>query len=212
MRFAEIIRGLTDGYKSEGKELASFHGLGLGAPILFPILSLAMGAETNLTIDSTSPIMNAVRLNTLFNPERDGERNSFIEIIEKIFDGKDWSFMCPFCKKYKDDFGHKPEAARKWWIQNERPKIKKKDLKSGSPLSKMIPLFTKQKKTTKIKKFSDSCRIAHNHWVVEHILDQIPVGKDRVSWARKKIDEMISYESTRAEKSLKVMKEIILKT
>lgn len=206
VRFAEIIRGLVEGYEVEGKRLEGFHGLGLGAPILFPILALEMDPDTEVTIDSTSPILNAVRLNTLFDPERDGDRVSFIKIVERILDGGEWSFLCPFCKKFRADFGYKPDAARKWWVDNGKPKITNKDLEAGKPLSKMVPLFTKHEKPSMV----DNCRISHNHWVIEHFLDQVPLGDGRISWAEKKIDEMISYETTSTEKSLRVMKEILL--
>ena len=61
-------RGFYDGYRhaTGGTPPAGFHFLGLGAPIMLPLVALAAHPASGLTFDATSPIKDALRDGVLY--------------------------------------------------------------------------------------------------------------------------------------------------
>ena len=67
LRTAAVARGLWDGYAhAVGRAPRAFHFLGLGAPIMIPLVTLAAWDTPELTFDATSPIKDALQGGTLY--------------------------------------------------------------------------------------------------------------------------------------------------
>ena len=208
-RLAQIARGVADGYREAGARLEAFHALGLGAATMFPILPAAFDAETYLTIDATSPIHDAVRDRVFYDPERNGDRLSQLHIVRQIVRGEDWHFDCPFCQAFRDEHGHDVNGVRAWWEQNGQPKIEWDHLRADGPLVQFIPMFTKLEGTAASE--ATRARVAHNHWVLDRVTEQVPQGATRRPWAMTKIEELLGYESLVTARGLGAAREILQK-
>lgn len=207
VRTSEIGQGISDGFKSVNLSLNNFHALGLGAPSLYPVLAAAIDYNTNVSVDATSPIYDAVRDQVFYDAECNADRVSLVKIVRRIVKGEFWAFKCPFCKSFREKYLHKQDAAKDWWIQQETPEIDKNYLKEGEPLANFLPLFTFL--PASISSDVHPVRISHNHWAIEECISLIPENPDRKKWCLDKIDEMISYESTGTAKGLKAAKKML---
>lgn len=168
VRLAQILRGLADGYQeSGGSVIQNFHCLGLGAPFLLPIPPAAHRQNTRLTTDATSPIHDAVRDRILYDPEKDGDRASTREIVQRIMKGGDWPFLSPFSQAFRERFGHQPEKARIAWETLGKPNITNQLLRTDNDLTDALPLFADADED--LRKIASRTRISHNHWVLGRI-------------------------------------------
>lgn len=210
VRTAQIVRGITDGFRDLGVKLKAFHALGLGAATMFPIVAAAVDSATILTVDATSPIHDAARDHVLYDPNRNGDRLSRLDIAKQIVHGRDWVFSCPFCQEFRDKHGHSDYAAKEWWEQVGRPELRSNHLSSDEPLAQFIPLFARLKGAAASE--ATRTHIAHNHWVLERLSEDIPDGPLRQQWAMDKIEEMIGYESAVTSEGLRAAKEVLQKT
>ena len=206
-RFMQILAGLSDGYRSMKKSIKGFHALGLGTPTMFPILVGLMHDVTYTSADSTSPIHAAVKQNTLFDPTRNGDRMSLSRIVTRILSGAEWDCEGPFCSSFMNMIGHDVDAGRRWWESNGRPKIEESHLEFGEPIANALPLFSNAFDSP----FLDNTRIAHNHWAMSRLTGKVPrIKRRRKRWARKKIDEMLTYESEMTARGLRIAKKILM--
>ena len=177
VRLTQILRGLADGYQEGvGSVIQNFHCLGLGAPFLLPIPPAAHRQNTRLTTDATSPIHDAVRDRVLYDPEKDGDRASTREIVQRIVNGGDWPFLSPFSQAFREQFGHQPEEARAAWETLGRPNITNQLLETDNDLTDALPLFADVDKN--LRKIASRTRIAHNHWVLGRISEVFGTSTD----------------------------------
>lgn len=193
VRMAQILRGVADGYWTEGRRLKGFHALGLGAPTLFPVVAATFDADTDLTVDATSPIRDAVFDQVLYDPIQNVERLTRIAIVSNIVRGNDWPFVCPFCLRFRQEFGHSAEAAIKWWEEAGKPRLQSDHLSKAKPLAKAAPLFARLSETT--EREAQRVHIAHNHFVVDQLAEQVLDGDDRRQRAIEKMEELLDRES-----------------
>lgn len=177
VRLAQIMRGLAEGYlEAGGNAIQNFHCLGLGAPFLLPIPPAAHRQHTHLTTDATSPIHDAVRDRVLYDPEKDGDRASTREIVQRIVNGGNWPFLSPFSQAFREQFGHRPEDAREAWEALGRPAITHQLLETDNDLTDALPLFAEADED--LRKIALRTHIAHNHWVLGRITEVFDTSTD----------------------------------
>ena len=209
VRFTQIIRGIVDGYREVGKPLESFHALGLGAPVLLPVFAAAADNVPNLTTDATSPIHDAVRDNVLYDPERNGSRVSLLNIVRRLVDGQDWSFSCPFCEDFREEFGHSADEAHEWWVGEGKPKIEESHLQEVERLAEAVPLFSDF--SEQVAKRASRTHIAHNHFVLGELALRIPDDDGRREFAMRTIEELVASTSSVTTRGLRAALEILRK-
>lgn len=207
VRFAQVARGIADGYQESGRALPAFHALGLGAPTLFPILAGAMSAETFVTIDATSPIHDAVRDHVLYEHQRNADRTTLLKIARAVVQGQDWSFACPFCQAFREKYGHDAAAAQVWWQAQGQPMVTEAHLQWMEPLGQALPLLADLPRAAAAD--ASHTHIAHNHWVITNLAENVPAGAARKAWARQQLEEMAGYESLTVRRGLTAAKEIL---
>jgi hypothetical protein len=195
VRLAQILRGVADGYRDVGRVLERFHCLGLGASALLPIPAAALNYATAISTDATSPIHDAVRDRVMYDLQHDGRRVSTREIVHSLLNGQDFSFSSPFVRTFRAQFGHDPERARAFWIQQGSPSVTKELLETRSALTAALPLFSDADPV--LNSVTSKTRIAHNHWVLDRLSAQFPAEPGRNSVARAALDRMTA-ESTSA--------------
>lgn len=207
VRFAEVTSGIAEGYRRANVRLESFHGLGLGAASLFPVLATAMASETTLTVDATSPIHDAVRDHVMYDPVRNGTRMSSLHIARRIVQDSDWSFVCPFCQAFREKYGHHPDAAREWWLSEGQPVLTSEHLQRGEPLYDALPLFSEL--DAPLAQEASRVRIAHNHWVLGELTRAVPDGPNRRDWARKEVEKLLNHGSMTTTRGLRAAVKVL---
>jgi hypothetical protein len=207
VRVAQIVRGIADGYRRLGAPLRSFHGLGLGAVTLFPVIAAAFEPGTDLTVDATSPILDAVRDRVLYDHEQDANRLPILSIVNRIVRSQDWPFLCPFCRSFRKEFGHSARAARRWFEQQRLPAVDQESLDSAEALADAIPLFSGSNAHTRRK--AELTHIAHNHFVLDQVAGGFLHTPDRPARALAKLDELAGRESMITARGVRAARQVL---
>lgn len=209
VRTAQIVQGLADGYRDAGVKLDSFHALGLGTPAIFPIFAAGADLVPNLTTDATSPILDAVRDQVLYDPENNGDRLSRVEIVRRIVNGGSWPPLsgCPFCPAFQDEFGHSESDSVLAWEALGRPEITLGLFETAIGLADAIPLFASPPGDVATK--ARDVYIIHNHFVLGQLTAEYPEGRGRRAFAMTKIDELIDGASLVVSRGLLGAMEIL---
>ncbi|MBV6457931.1 MAG: hypothetical protein HONBIEJF_01051 [Fimbriimonadaceae bacterium] len=207
VRLAQVLRGFAKGFADTGVKLERLHCLGLGAPALFPIVAKALGETTRITADATSPIHDAVRDRVLYDPEKDGVRESTWEIVGHIVKGGSWAFLSPFTRNFRTEFGHHVGKSRLAWKALGRPPISQSFLEVPSEVTEALPLFSDAESAIQV--IASKTRIAHNHWVLGQIAASLQDKKGRHRLALAAIDRWLSEEQTVTSRSLSVARRIL---
>ncbi|MDC0663549.1 hypothetical protein N6L25_13360 [Marinobacter sp. SS21] len=194
IRLAQLLRGITNGYAEAGGDLHRFHCLGLGAPFMMPVLAAALDDTTAITTDATSPIHDAVRDHVFYDPEHAGDRASTREIVVRIVNGGNWPFMSPFTQAFRDQFGHDPESARRWFASLDQPHITKAHLRTPSILTQALPLFCEAEPDT--SRVASKTRIAHNHWFLNRLTRELGSTAERRDKALLAIHDLVASKKT----------------
>lgn len=168
-------RGLHLGYRAAtGRPPAALHHLGLGAPIMLPLVALAADPETELTFDATSPIKDALRDGMLYVT-----RPSYLKIrIRKSAawlaadPARRWDCPCPFCGSFSARFPFDYPAGHAWHQADRERQLTAVDLRPGGGLYDAYPLFSEPPGGER-RDAVDHARVGHNHWAVEQILTSV---------------------------------------
>ncbi len=208
VRLAQVVQGVCDGYRHVGAPPESFHALGLGAPAMCPVFAAAADLPLFISVDSTSPIHDAVRDKVLHDPIQDGNRLTLSAIAQRILSGGEWSFACPFCQIAGGLFGHDPESARSWWNSEQPLDLEKAFLDGTHPVGIALPLLSPRNNPhdNQIRPL----HVAHNHWVQANLSHQIPTDtRSRLEWAEAQLRHLITYESDQTNRGLGAALEIL---
>jgi hypothetical protein len=210
VRLAQALAGLSDGFHDSGHLLSTFHCLGLGATSMLSIPAAAVSESVILTTDATSPIHDAVRDRVLYDLAADGERTGTRDIVELILNGGDWPFLSPFSQAFRDEFGHKPEQARQWWRDQDKPPVTDELLSTQSALTKALPLFCEADED--VRRLASTTRIAHNHWVLDQLCESFQDGPGRHDTAFEAFERWLAKPSSVTIRGLQSSFQIIRET
>jgi len=174
VRACEAVFGFVAGCSGGGEaRTASLHLLGLGVPVLIPIVACAAHAGgLPLSLDSTSPIYDAhagggVRL-YVDNPAPMKYRAAKI-VQYWIDDDIPWGCPCPHCGDILSKYPHDPALARR--LRPDSDTLSDADL-SRTPLGDAMPLFSSPS-DPEIGREVRAARIRHNHWSLLRIRDRV---------------------------------------
>ncbi|MBI5401499.1 hypothetical protein HZB05_01580 [Candidatus Wolfebacteria bacterium] len=191
LRTVAVAKGFWQGYKrTANKAPSAFHFLGLGAPIMIPLVALCAWGTKELTFDATSPIKDAIE-GTLYLNKPAYLKSKSRRLALRIARGdiEKWDCACYFCKEFtrKHPFDYK--KGKKWF--SARPKssdeeISAKDLQPGSPLFEAYPLLS-EPRGGQLRKEVDFARIGHNHWIISQIMADL----SRHSQSRAKLKDFV---------------------
>jgi hypothetical protein len=174
MRTLDIVAGLHVGYTSVTGRRPAFHGLGVGSPILFPLVSLLGDAQTYLAVDSTAPIKDAIANTISLYVDTPAPRKLKAYRIAEFWlaENNGWRCTCPYCRDFNEL--HPPNVAKavEWWHGERKRGLNPDDMHAPSPLAEFLPILsTPQDDTTKQR--ARMTRISHNHWVLKRIEEQV---------------------------------------
>ena len=169
VRLVEVLAGLRDGFAAAGGRLVAFHALGLGARPMFPLVRLVLGDGPMLSIDATSPLMDAVRDRVLYDDRNNGDRLTVRAAAVGVLEGRDDSPVPggAFMQMAATELGHRPEAARQWWAEEGHRPLSWADLDPLSPLARYLSVYASG--VGGVTSRQESFWVAHNHQVCEQI-------------------------------------------
>ena len=173
LRILQVSLGFLDGFSSERGNLPYFHGLGAGAPIVLPLLSLCTYGSPLLSVDSTSPEKNA-SMGKLFVNIPAPLTLSLESVAQALVDGRTvWNCPCPYCTSLQQEIPYDLESARDYFNAQIAPrKINFDDLKLDNGIGQWLSICWGTNKQP-AKKSIYQARVNHNHWVIAGIVKEL---------------------------------------
>jgi hypothetical protein len=175
LRTALVARGVWDGWRSVArKSPRRFHFLGLGAPIMLPLVVLAAHETPFLTFDATSPIRDAVE-GTLYSSLGAYLKIRTRRLAARLASGqiRSWTCPCGFCRHFIRDHPFNYVQGRRWGkAHTDLEEARPGDLRPGGKLFKAYPLLS-EPRTGAIRQAVSYARSGHNHWVISEVIREI---------------------------------------
>jgi hypothetical protein len=204
LRVAEVACGLHRGYADGAGARPRFHALGVGTPILLPLLSVLGDRGTFTAVDSTAPILDAWSSLTvsLYIDDPAPMKLKAHRIAEVwLSGGPSWSCSCSACSSFNSAHPPKITAARAWWRGEGRRALIAQDLRAPSPLADMLPLLGNPSDAA-VSREAGMARIAHNHWALQRLVSAAQANSSSASrlkgWAE---DVVSSYVESSADQN-----------
>jgi hypothetical protein len=169
IRTALVSRGFFSGWGGH-PALERFHFLGLGAPIMIPVVALPAGNCRHLSFDATSPIKDAAE-GTLYVDQPAPLKVRLWKVADRMLRNQTaaWDCPCPFCGAYTDQNPLDMDRARAIVAGRIGPLVAT-DLRSGTPLANALPLFALG---TGVARKAEQARIGHNHWILGRLTSSL---------------------------------------
>ncbi|MBC1259983.1 hypothetical protein FQK07_01635 [Synechococcus sp. BSF8S] len=191
VKLAEILFGIRDGFRDAGVRLQRFHGLGLGSRAQYCALPAILDPHTEISVDATSPLHDAVRGRVLYQAPAQGRSRRVDWIAQQVVEGENNPIDGFFPRRARDRHGHDPAGARRWWLGARRPEIGLADLLPDQPLAGSLGWLASGPGSSTTAVTSDW--IGHNHAVCDELAGLVP-AEQRSSWARDQIQRLISTQ------------------
>lgn len=170
---ALITRGFFDGYYNEiGLPPEGFHFLGLGAPIMLPIVTRAAWGTSRVSFDATSPILDAVERTIYVNSPAYLKVRTW-KVAQRLANSphEQWNCPCPFCQNFMKEYPFDYDLLRNSISSLNKP-IDPDDLREGGFYYHAAPLLS-EPKSGSLRKAVTWARMGHNHWVLYGICEQL---------------------------------------
>jgi len=192
LRTVLVARGFWEGYVSElGKPPLAFHFLGLGAPIMLPLVSLVAWGTPELTFDATSPVKDATRGGTLYV-----SKPAYLKVrtrkvaLKLVTTDREWDCPCPYCQDFIRRHPFQYREARRVWQTIGREAVVAADLTEGGPLFGLMPLLS-EPRGGYLRKAVNFTRTGHNHWAMFEVLRELDGAGARKTQARRHVAEVV---------------------
>jgi hypothetical protein len=171
VRTMEILAGLHVGHARATGRRPRLHALGLGTPVLLPLLAALGDAETFTAADSTAPIVDAWMSPTisLYVDAPAPLKLKAHKIVQYwLRDGVPWDCPCPYCRRFEEAHPPRLDEAHAWWRSQGAPPLDIRHLHRGSPLAECLPLLGFPVDDT-LRTEAAIARVRHNHWILRRI-------------------------------------------
>lgn len=190
LRTALAARGFWDGWRSAtGRAPRRFHFLGLGSPIMLPLVALAARDTPMLTFDATSPIRDAVE-GTMYTSMNGYLKIRTRRLSERLASGelRRWTCPCGFCKVFMHAHPFDYMRGRRWASSKGASfQVEAGDLRDSGELFHAYPLMS-EPKSGALRKAVSEARSGHNHWVIANIAREISRHGNR----RSQLDQYVA--------------------
>lgn len=175
LRVAQIAAGLHEGFVRRSGRRPAFHALGVGSPILLPLLAALGDGSTYTATDSTAPIVDGwsgATISLYVDTPALLKLKAYRIAEEWISNDRAWDCPCPYCRGFDRAFPPRLEKARRWWRTNGKPKLTAASLRSNSPLSGWLPLLGNAEDPG-LRLTGAMARVGHNHWLLQRIESEV---------------------------------------
>lgn len=166
-----IVAGLHEGFVEAAGRRPCFHALGVGTPILLPLLAALGDGRTCTASDSTAPIVDGWSGPTIsvYVDDPAPLKYKAHRIAQAwLADGIPWGCRCPYCKAFDRAYPPRIDEARRWWIAQNKPTLTEASVRSASPLSGWLPLLGSAADPG-LRLTGAMARVGHNHWTLQRI-------------------------------------------
>lgn len=169
LRTLQVVLGLRDGFRDARGVAPHVHALGLGAPIMLPLLALALDDVPDLSVDSTAPIKNA-NMNKIMLDDP-AYMNGTIERIagDVLTAGYRWTHRCAPCQEFlaRHPFDYDGARAFHREVLKGRP-LRAQDLEAPDGIGRFLPLLYNLTalKGSPLRRELFRARVGHNHAVM----------------------------------------------
>jgi hypothetical protein len=169
LRALQVCIGLRDGFRDATGRAPGFHALGLGAPIMIPLLALALDDVPALSVDSTAPIKNANMGKIMLDDP--AYMNGSIESIaeDMLTKGFRWTHQCVFCKDFLKKHPFRYDDAIRYHREVMKGRdVRKDDLADKNGIGRFLPFLYDLSALSgdDFRKELHIARIGHNHAVM----------------------------------------------
>lgn len=196
LRTVAVAQGFWKGYtEAAGKAPKAFHFLGLGAPIMLPLVTLAGWDTPDLTFDATSPIKDALQGGTMYVSKPAFLKIRTFKIAYRMASDPtaDWDCPCPFCRAFIKAHPFRRELGFKWLKSSKAREATAKDMRPTGGLFRAFPLFS-EPGAGALRTAINQARVGHNHWVIDEILASLRKAKTKRQLQSKANDIVTRYE------------------
>jgi hypothetical protein len=195
LRTALVARGFWDGYReAAGNAPRAFHFLGLGAPVMLPLVAMCAAGTPLVTFDATSPLRDAAEgtLYLLSPTLKVRTRRLALHLASGTL--RAWDCTCPFCARFIRHHPFDYRRGRRWQREHPGEEPSAASLRPGGALFKAFPLLA-EPASGELRRAVTSARSGHNHWV----LLQITRSLDRHSASRGRLASYLNRVVTSYE-------------
>lgn len=193
------LLGVIEGYREVAGRAPRVHTLGLGTPIMLPMVAgAACSVGGVLTTDSMAPIDDAERVPelSLYVHTPGPAKYKVAKIAEAwVKDGVPWGCACPFCKACDKAYPPSPERARRRFEQTG-VLPDKYGLMSDGAYAADFPLLARFSGDSAKARATRTARTNHNLWVLRRIEQRIrEAGEGLRGW----VGDMVARHGERAD-------------
>lgn len=169
LRMLLVTLGMLDGFASRRSRIPPFHGLGAGAPIVLPLLSLCAYGSPLLSVDSTAPEKNA-SIGKLFVNKPGPLTVSVTGVAQALLDGRrTWDCPCPYCAALEREIPFDIDAARRYYEAHIAPrKIESDDLRTDDGIGRFLSICW-ETRNEPAERLIYRARVNHSQWAVTGI-------------------------------------------
>jgi hypothetical protein len=170
---ALVTRGFFDGYQNEtGSAPEGFHFLGLGAPIMLPIVTRAAWGTKHISFDATSPIMDAVERTIYVNSPAYLKIRTW-KVADRLANSpnEEWNCPCLFCQDFLKEYPIDYDSLRDTLSKSKKP-VDPDDLREDGLYYQAATLLSEPRSGV-FRKAVSMARMGHNHWVLYGICQQL---------------------------------------
>jgi hypothetical protein len=197
-RVLEVAAGLHLGYTRSTGRRPRFHALGVGTPILIPLLALLGDAGTYTATDSMAPIVDAYSSMTisLYIDDPAPMKLKTYRIAQVHLEGgPGWDCACPVCRRFIAEHPLRWEEARGWWASEGERVLEPGDMHSPGPLAELLPLLSSPA-DPELRRAAGLTRIGHNHWVLRRLESSAQRAAQRSgglrAWAAEQVERYLT--------------------
>jgi hypothetical protein len=173
LRTLMVSLGLLDGFASQRGVLPYYHGLGGGAPIVLPLLSLCAFGSPLLSVDSTAPEKNA-SMGKLFVNRPAPLTLSVDSVAQALIEGRQvWNCPCPYCSALQREIPFDIDSARAYYNAHIAPrKITDDDLKLNDGIGRWLSICWATGKQP-ARRLIYRARVNHSHWAIAGVAREL---------------------------------------
>lgn len=180
IKVASFARGLADGYRSVARAMPDrIHCLGLGAPIMLPVVTLCFWGAQQLSFDAMSPLLDAVE-GTMYVDQPSLLKVRTRQVAYKLATvrGATWTCPCFFCREFVNAYPFQYAIGRAWYSQTRSASVSASELRERGRLYRAYPLLS-EPSTRERRQAVTYARMGHNHAALQRIARRLSVFSTR---------------------------------
>lgn len=172
--------GFWEGYEEvAGQPPQRFHFLGIGAPIMIAVLTLAAAGTPEVSFDATSPILDATQGGTIYSDRPAHLKLRTRKVAHRLArePALTWECPCPFCTDFTGRHPFDYPAGQAWFAATGAAAVSTADLQPAGALFAAYPLLA-EPRAGELRREVNFARVGHNHWIIDRLMTSLSRADD----------------------------------